>query len=131
MIIDLISFSFKKNVLPNANYLFDVRFLNNPFYVDELRTLTGLDSEVIKYFQKDKETKKFIKNLCTWIEYIIEANKNKNKEKITIAIGCTGGQHRSPYIIEQIAKHLTKGSFVSEVTIYHTELKKYNVSILT
>ncbi|MBI3590378.1 MAG: hypothetical protein HY094_03235 [Candidatus Melainabacteria bacterium] len=131
MIIDLISFSFKKNNLPEANYLIDVRFLNNPFYIDELRDLTGLDKEVIEFFKKDDGTKTFLKVLVKWIEYIIEVNKKANKEKISIAIGCTGGQHRSPYIVEGLAKSLINRKIISELSIYHNELKKYNVVVQT
>ena len=129
MTVDIISFSFKRNDPPVANYLIDVRFINNPFYIDELRLLTGLDNEVVKFFKNDKEAQTFIKKLCTWIEYILEANKKAKKEKIIIAIGCTGGQHRSPYITERLAEYLTEERLVSEVSIYHNELKKYNVHI--
>ena len=131
MIVDLISFGFKKNNLPSSNYLIDVRFLNNPYYVDELRELTGLDDKVIAFFESDNETKDFLKKLCNWIEYIILSNKKANKEKISIAIGCTGGQHRSPYVVENLAKHLLKKKLISELSIYHTELKKYNVAVST
>ena len=131
MIVDLISFSFERNDPPFANYLVDVRFINNPFYIDELRGLTGLDNEVIKFFKSDRETEEFIEKLYSWIEYVIEANKKANKEKIIIAIGCTGGQHRSPYITECLARHILKKKLVNEVSIYHNELKKYNVSIST
>ena len=127
MIVDLISFSFKNKEMPNANYLFDVRFLNNPFYVEELRTLTGLDDDVINFFKKDKDTKDFLNTLSEWIEHLLKVNKKSNKEKIIIAIGCTGGQHRSPYIIESLAKNLVKKKLVSEISIYHRELKKYNI----
>ncbi len=129
MIVDLISFSFKKKELPDANYIIDVRFLNNPFYVDELRHLTGLDNEVITFFQKDSEAKKILKELSSWIEYIIGLNKKAKKEKITIAIGCTGGQHRSPYVVERVAKELFKKRDIGELSIYHRELKKYNVTV--
>ena len=129
MILELISFSFKKNNLPSANYLIDVRFLNNPFYIDELKSLTGLNDKVIEFFKKDKGTKTFLEILNTWVDYILDANKKANKEKIIIAIGCTGGQHRSPYIVESLAKALAKKEFISELSIYHTELKKYNVKV--
>lgn len=129
MILDLISFGFKYNDIPNANYIIDVRFLSNPFYIEELRDLSGLDKEVIGFFENDEGTKKFLKELFRWIEYIIEVNKNANKEKITIAIGCTGGQHRSTYIVENLAKKLTRKKEISKLSIYHTQLKKYNESV--
>ena len=127
MIVDLISFSFESNDIPKANYLFDVRFINNPFYIDELRGLTGLDKAVINFFEKDQGANEFLKELYRWVEFIIKVNKNGNKEKITLAIGCTGGQHRSPYIIECLGKYLTKKSLISELSIHHMVLKNYNV----
>lgn len=129
MIVELISFSFQKNSLPNANYLIDVRFLNNPFYVDKLQLLTGLDDEVIEFFEEDKESRNFLRHLYKWIEYIVEINQERKKEKIVIAIGCTGGQHRSPYIVQKLAKHLTKKKLATQLSIYHLELMKYNETI--
>ena len=132
MIVDLISFSFKNKELPDANYIIDVRFLNNPFYVDELRVLTGLDKNVIDFFAKDQKTQTFLKELCKWIEYVLKLNKQSyrdKREKVKIAIGCTGGHHRSPYVVEKLAKYLIKKKLASEISIYHDELKKYNVTI--
>ena len=128
MIIELISFSFKINNPPEANYLIDVRFLKNPFYVNELRDLNGLDHEVIRFFEKDLLTQDFLKRIFEWVEYLIKNNKDANREKIVFAIGCTGGQHRSPYITERLREYLTKHLKIDELTIYHRELKKYNVS---
>lgn len=129
MIVDLISFSFRNENLPEANYIIDIRFLNNPFYIDELRDLNGLDKEVINYFENDSTTRSFIKDLCKWIEQILKLNKKANKEKIAIAIGCTGGQHRSPYIIEKLASFILNEKLISELSVYHRELKKYNVNV--
>lgn len=129
MIVDLISFAFSKKEQPDANYIIDVRFLNNPFYIDELRSLTGLDNKVIDFFKKDIDTNKFANELFEWIKFILELNKKASKEKIVIAIGCTGGQHRSPYIVESLAKYLTNNKLVSELSIYHSELTKYNVTV--
>lgn len=130
MIVDLVSFSFKKSLPEDTNYLIDVRFLNNPFYVDKLRVLDGLDKDVINFFEKDKDTQKFLNELFKWVAYIIEMNNDANKQKIVIAIGCTGGQHRSPYVTECLAKELAKNKSMDELSIYHKELKKYNVSTM-
>ncbi len=128
MIIEIISFGFKTNDIPNTNYLIDVRFLNNPFYVDELKNLTGLDKEVINFFKADQNIDEFLNNLFSWVEYILKSNKYANKEKIIISIGCTGGQHRSPYITECLAKYLAdKNDLCSELSIRHRELKKYTI----
>ena len=127
MIVDLISFAFSKNDTPDANYLVDVRFLNNPFYVEKLRSQTGLDSDVINFFINDAGTKRFLKELCSWIEYIVGVNKKATKEKLIIAFGCTGGQHRAPYIAESLAKYLINKKLIRELSVYHRELKKYNI----
>ncbi len=128
MLIELISFGFKTNDLPDTNYLVDVRFLNNPYYINELRDLTGLDKEVIKFFKEDPDVGNFLEKLFDWTEYILNMNKSANKEKTTIAIGCTGGQHRSPYITECLAASIVKKNIqISEISINHRELKKYNI----
>ena len=128
MIIELISFGFKTNNTPDTNYLIDVRFLNNPFYIDKLRSLTGLDKEVINFFKEDPVVDEFLENLFEWIRYILNTNKSASREKITIAIGCTGGQHRSPYITECLATYLANtNTSTDEILINHRELKKYNI----
>ena len=128
MLLELISFGFKTNSIPDTNHLIDVRFLNNPFYIDNLRDLTGLDTDVIRFFKEDSKVDEFLKKLFDWVEYILNTNKSANREKIIIAIGCTGGQHRSPYITECLAKHLSdKNNTASEILINHRELKKYNI----
>ena len=126
MITELISFGFKYDDIPNTNYLIDVRFLNNPYYISELKDLCGLDKEVINFFENDLGVQEFLKRLYSWVTYIIEANKKANKDKLTIAIGCTGGQHRSPYVIEKLVKQLQTGDLI-EAHIYHKQLNKNNV----
>ncbi len=128
MIVELISFGFKTNTIPDTNHLVDVRFLNNPYYIDELRSLTGLDNEVINFFKEDLKIDEFLNKLFAWTEYLLSVNRSASREKIIIAIGCTGGQHRSPYITECLAKHLADKKLVdSEILINHRELKKYNI----
>lgn len=129
MQIQLISFGFKNNSAPDANYVVDVRFLNNPFYVDELRELTGLDSKVISYFKDDVHTQNFLKELFKWTTFIVESNYKARREKVIFAIGCTGGQHRSTYTLECLANYLGTITYVSKLTIYHRELNKYNVIV--
>ena len=128
MIVELISFGFKTNSIPDTNHLIDVRFLNNPFYIAELKELTGLDKEVINFFKEDPRVDEFLIKLYEWTTYILNTNKSANKEKTTIAIGCTGGQHRSPYITECLVKHLIdKDCTAPEIFVNHRELKKYNI----
>lgn len=130
MIVDLISFSFKNGIPGDANYVIDIRFLNNPFYVDTLRDLTGLDSDVVDFFKKDKGAISFLKELFKWTDFIVKSNKKASKPKIVIAIGCTGGQHRSPYVVEALGKYISEGKYTSGVSVYHKELKKYNEKVI-
>ena len=89
------SFGFKKGVPMDADIVIDVRFLPNPFYVDELKNKTGNDSDVYDYVMKDKMTKEFLDKLKDYLDFVFKEYDKQNKSQIIVAIGCTGGQHRS------------------------------------
>lgn len=95
MTITFESFGYKNGVPRDADLLFDVRFLPNPFYVDELRKLTGNNQEVYDYVLSKKETQVFIERLKLLLDYLLEQYVNEGKQHLTVGIGCTGGQHRS------------------------------------
>jgi len=98
------SFGFKHGLPMDADYVFDVRFLPNPHWIPELKPYTGLDEPVIKYLSQQSEVMSFtlqIENLLTTWLPLLEKN---NRSYVTVAIGCTGGQHRSVFIAEQLAK---------------------------
>ena len=86
--------------------MFDVRFLPNPFYIPEYRPLTGLDKEVYDYVMKWQDTDTFYEKLYDMIKYLIPQYIKEGKSQLTIAIGCTGGQHRSVALSERLAKDL-------------------------
>ena len=93
--ISFLSFGFRHGLPRDADMVLDVRFLKNPYWVPELRELSGNNRAVYNYVIEDDETKKFIKKMKPYLDYVIEEYKTDTKHHLTIAIGCTGGQHRS------------------------------------
>ncbi len=104
LVINFESFGFKYGMPAEADFMFDVRFLPNPHWKPELRAMTGLDEPVQFFFSQQPTVNKFIWQienlLSTWLPHLERNNRNY----LTIAIGCTGGQHRSVYVTEQLAK---------------------------
>ena len=99
------SFGFKNGVAQDADMIFDVRFLPNPYYVDELRDLTGNDAKVYDYVMSFDKTREYLKMLVAYLDYVFDAYKGEEKRHLTIAIGCTGGQHRSASIVNYLFDH--------------------------
>jgi len=106
MKISLISFGYKYGVPPEADLMFDVRFLPNPNFVEELKKFTGTSKKVKDYVLSKNETKEFLTKLKSMLEYLIPLYKKEGRSYLTIAIGCTGGRHRSPAICEVIRDYL-------------------------
>lgn len=119
--VHLVSFGFKYGIPIDADLVFDVRFLPNPFYVEHMRPLTGLDEEVSEYVFKWSETQKFNKKLLDLLQFIVPQYKKEGKSQLVIAIGCTGGQHRSVALTEFYAK---KFSNVFPTHITHRDINK-------
>lgn len=99
------SFGFKYGVPADADYVFDVRFLPNPHWDTELRPMTGLDQPVIDFLECQPEVHNFIYQTRNYLEMWLPALEKNNRSYLTIAIGCTGGKHRSVFIAEQLAKY--------------------------
>ena len=97
------SFSFKRGIPINADYVFDVRMLPNPHYEPELRDLTGRDAPVINYLQNTAELSSMQNDIAQFIGKWLPSLAKDHRSYVTIAIGCTGGQHRSVYLVEQLA----------------------------
>ncbi|MDH2925646.1 RNase adapter RapZ [Lonepinella koalarum] len=117
------SFGFKYGIPLDADYVFDVRFLPNPHWDPSLRSMTGLEQPVIDFLQRHTEVHNFIYQTRNFIETWLPMLENNNRSYLTIAIGCTGGKHRSVYIAEQIGKYFKdKGKNVS---IQHNSLKNH------
>lgn len=103
--VHIFSFGFKYGSPIDADLLFDVRFLPNPYYVEKLRPLTGLDTPVSSYVLKYTETKQFLEKFVDLLEFTLPYYQKEGKRQVVIGIGCTGGQHRSVTIAEYISKY--------------------------
>ncbi|WP_397408200.1 RNase adapter RapZ [Polaromonas sp.] len=98
------SFAFKRGVPVDADYVFDVRMLPNPHYEPELRRLTGKDEAVVSYLQGHPEVDDMFRHIEQFIGHWLQALARDHRSYVTVAIGCTGGQHRSVYLVEQLAQ---------------------------
>jgi len=106
LIVYLVSFGYKYGVPLEADLMFDVRFLPNPFFVAGLRMLSGRHREVVKYMRSYPETKEFIKRVRDFLTFLIPLYVREGKAYLTVGVGCTGGRHRSVYVVEELAKSL-------------------------
>ncbi len=95
MVISVLSFGFKYGIPEDADLVFDVRFLPNPYYVDELRPHTGMDDDVYRYVMENEAAKEFASKLEDMVKFLIPNYVKEGKTSLVIAIGCTGGKHRS------------------------------------
>ncbi|MCB1154592.1 MAG: RNase adapter RapZ [Deltaproteobacteria bacterium] len=122
MHVDLMSFGFKHGLPLEADLVFDVRFLPNPFFVPELRSFTGLEKNVAHYVLDRDETGEFIRRISELIAFLLPWYEKEGKHYLTIAVGCTGGVHRSVAIIEKLAADLPLSDH--PVTVTHRELNR-------
>ncbi|GMQ89210.1 MAG: RNase adapter RapZ [Gammaproteobacteria bacterium] len=99
------SFGYKHGIPTDVDFVFDARCLPNPHWLPELRPLTGRDPQVIQYLEGEILVKQMFQELCTFLNHWIPAFEDDNRSYLTIAIGCTGGQHRSVYLAERLAHH--------------------------
>lgn len=116
------SFGFKHGLPPGVDFVFDVRCLPNPYWEPALRKLSGLDRPVIQYLERIPAAQSLLKDISTFIETWVPYFEADNRERLTVAIGCTGGQHRSVYMVESIAKKLRTTQY--PIQIHHQNLAK-------
>jgi len=116
------SFGYKHGIPGDADFVFDVRSLPNPYWEDALRKLTGRDAAVIDYLAGCASVRSMIADLTAFLEKRVSEFSQANRSYLTIAIGCTGGQHRSVYIAEQLAQHFRKAH--PQVLTRHDSLQK-------
>jgi UPF0042 nucleotide-binding protein len=119
MVVNVVSFGFKHGTPRDADLVLDVRFLDNPHWVDELRPLTGLDQPVIDYVFSRPLAKEFMERLYALLDIMVPAFIDDGKRYLTIAIGCTGGRHRSVALAERLAEYLRR--FDVSVQIEHRD----------
>jgi UPF0042 nucleotide-binding protein len=120
--LHLLSFGYKNGVPLEADLMFDARFLPNPFFVPRLKAKSGKDKSVMKYLQSFPETKEFVRRVGTLLKYLLPRYVREGKRYLTVAVGCTGGHHRSVYVVEELAR-LLEGKKRS-VRIQHRDINQ-------
>ncbi|MCJ7558050.1 MAG: RNase adapter RapZ [Gammaproteobacteria bacterium] len=118
--LNFTSFGFKHGLPHDADYVFDARFLPNPYWEHELRDLNGLNPAIIQYLESHQAVNDFVKALINFLEPCLRAQSLQNRSFLTIAVGCTGGLHRSVYLCEKLAGHFLAS--YPQVSVRHTEL---------
>lgn len=124
--VNILSFGYKYGIPMDADIVFDVRFLPNPFYIDDLKDFTGLDKTVSEYVLKHEQTQVFLNKLTDMIEFLLPHYKAEGKQQLVIAIGCTGGKHRSVAIAEKLFQFLKKNEVSVLVTHRDYQLDHQN-----
>lgn len=121
--VHCISFGFKYGVPMESDLVFDVRCLPNPFYDEKLRPLTGLDAPVRDYVMEKEETKGFVARFTDLIDYLLPLYAKEGKSQLVIAVGCTGGHHRSVALAQYMRDHLVQKGVRASVT--HRDMQKH------
>ena len=121
LMVTVMSFGFKHGIPSDADLVFDVRFLPNPYYIDELKPKTGNDKEVQDYVMSFSESEEFMKKLIDMIQFLIPNYVKEGKYRLVIAIGCTGGKHRSVTLANELYIHMKdKGTY--GMKLYHRDV---------
>ena len=123
MMLTVLSFGFKNGIPSDADLVFDVRFLPNPYYVDELKTKTGNDREVQEYVMNCRQAGEFLDKLSDMVQFLIPNYVAEGKNQLVVAIGCTGGKHRSVTIANKLYEILKKNREY-KVKIEHRDIEK-------
>ena len=122
MTVSLVSFGFKHGLPMEADLVFDVRFMPNPFYIDALRNCTGLDQEVRDYVFSFKETGEFMDKLRDLLRFVLPLYREEGKTVLVLAIGCTGGHHRSVAVTHALAEYIASLGY--RVTENHRDMTR-------
>jgi UPF0042 nucleotide-binding protein len=122
LLVQVTSFSFRSGLPRDADLVFDVRFLANPYYETDLRSLTGRDGEVARFIRSDQEFAPFLESLTRLLHPLLPRYVAEGKSYLTIAVGCTGGRHRSVFVAEELATWLQSQG--QRVQILHRDLDR-------
>lgn len=122
MSIFLASFGYKYGIPHDTDLILDVRFLPNPYFVNELRAKSGLDREVEEYVLKDQETRIYLDRLYALLEYTLPLYEREGKSTLTLALGCTGGRHRSVVLVEELRKRFGGANY--QIHVKHRDIDK-------
>ncbi len=126
LMVTVMSFGFKYGIPADADLVFDVRFLPNPFYIDELKEKTGNDKEVQDYVMNHEESETFMNKLTDMIQFLIPNYVKEGKYRLVVAIGCTGGKHRSVTLANELYKRMKdKGNY--GIKLYHRDVGNSSV----
>ena len=137
MTVSLLSFGYPRGLPKEADLVFDARFLRNPHYDPHLRPCTGMDSDVAAYVEADPDFVRFFEQIVAMLRLLLPRFVQEGKKYVTIAVGCTGGRHRSVHIVEKLAAHLRSLPCPGQagldmpswqVTVAHRELQKADMS---
>ena len=122
LMVSLVSFGFKHGLPLEADLVFDVRFMPNPFYIDALRAKTGLDAEVRDYVLSFRETEQFLEKLRELLRFVLPLYREEGKTVLVVAIGCTGGHHRSVAVTHALAEYISSLGY--QVTENHRDMTR-------
>jgi Predicted P-loop-containing kinase len=123
LLIDILTFGFKFGIPIEADLVFDVRFLTNPYYVPDLKPLSGLQTPVKEYVLGQPMAGRFLELVMELLQLTVPAYRSEGKSRLTIALGCTGGYHRSIVLAEELAERLRSLGGTS-VAVFHRELER-------
>ena len=122
MQVSLVSFGFKHGLPMEADLVFDVRFMPNPFYIDSMRNKTGLDQEVRDYVLSFRETEQFLEKLRDLLRFVLPLYREEGKTMLVVAVGCTGGHHRSVAVTHALAGFIASLGY--QVTENHRDMTR-------
>jgi RNase adapter protein RapZ len=126
MLVHLVSFGYKFGLPPASDLVFDVRFMENPFYIPALRDKDGRDSEVRDFVLGHPATKEFLEHLMPFLRFALPRYEEEKKARLGIALGCTGGRHRSVVLADEIARRLRE-AWPGEITVEHRDVDRAEV----
>ncbi len=124
MTVNLVSFGYRYGLPPDSDLVFDVRFLPNPYFIESMKMLDGRDEEVRRFVLEKEETRGFIKRLSGLLDFLIPLYRKEGKSYLTVAVGCTGGRHRSVAIVEELAQRMGSGPGKMVAKKRHRDLQK-------
>lgn len=124
LVVTIMSFGFKYGIPLDADLVVDVRFLPNPYYVESLRFFTGMDQKVRDYVLNSTVTQKFLRQYTSLLKFLIPYYIQEGKNHLVIAVGCTGGQHRSVTLAEEFKAILEKEKVPQRLTLWHRDIRR-------
>jgi UPF0042 nucleotide-binding protein len=122
MTVAVVSFGFKYGLPPEADVVFDARFLPNPNFVPELRRRTGSDAPVVRYLKRQPDTDAFLRRMLSLVVFVLPRHEREGRSYLTLAVGCTGGRHRSVMLANALGARLRSRGY--PVRVYHRDVKQ-------